>query len=933
MRKPVIPSFFPKMLFIIIFIQALIATQPIYGHVYYADHELGDLSGPDTFLVYHIRDGSTFRQDGERSNPWIFAAQAALPPGRATLVSPSGTLTDTTPTYKWNAVTDSTWYYLWVDDSSGNRIQQWYRASEAGCASGTGTCSATPDIKLVGGTAKWWIQTWNPAGYGPWSQGMSFTVSPPGAATLVSPSGAIWEAFPTFTWNAVLDSSWYYLKVDDSTGNRVQQWYRASEAGCASGTGTCSVKPVTKLQRGAGKFLVQTWSAGGTGPWSTAMNFTVTPATLVSPSGSTTDPTPTYTWKAVSGSTWYFLWVDDSRGTKIQQWYKATDAGCGSGTGSCSVTPAAPLTGGPAKWWIMTWINGAEGPWSPGMAFAVTPPPAATLISPSGTITATKPTYTWNAVQDSTWYYLWVDDSTGTRIQRWYRAKEAGCESGTGTCSVTPSTELAVGAAKWWIQTYSPAGYGPWSKAGSFQVRRGPSIEFTSVPPYGSFDLLKGRVYGVDPQGYAVAVYINVEDVWWTKPTYVSPLTPINGDGTWTCNITTGGYDQCAGKITAFLVPAGTSVPICGPCFDIPVIPQAVASAFIDRSPTPRVLSFGGYDWSVKRRDFPAGPGPNYFSDSPQDVWADNAGLHLTIRHDNERWFATEVISNQSFGYGTYRFVTNSRVDLLDPNIVLGLFTWETAAYQSSFRELDIEFARWSNPQEPTNAQFVVQPCSACPGCQSCSRFTVDLAGKSNQYLTNFIVWQAGRVEFRSYYGRYVDSLPPQSALVHKWVRTTGVPDHGNENVRMNLWLNQGAAPINGLETEVVINDFAWAAGVPDWPEEPRISIDGVSPLGDTNGNVWGHVEGVSPDDSAVAVYILVRGGWWTKPYWDMPKTPIQSDMTWICDITTGGVDPEATKVAAYLIPKSYDPPLASGEATLPPELETSSLAKAEITR
>ena len=932
MSKPGIPSSFPKMLFIIIFIQALIATQPIYGHVYYADHELGDLSGPDTFLIYHVRDGSTFGQDGERSNHWNFAAQAASSPGRASLVSPSGTITDTTPTYKWDAVPDSTWYYLWVNDSSGNRTQQWYRSADAGCASGTGTCSVTPATQLAGGAAKWWVQTWNPTGYGPWSQSMAFTVSPPPAATLVSPSGAIWEAYPTYKWNAVPDATWYFLWVNDATGPRIREWYTAERAGCPSGSGTCSVTPPIKLAWGAHKWWIQTWSSAGYGPWSPAMNFSVTPATLVSPSGSITDPTPTYTWNAVPVSTWYLLWFDDSAGNKIQKWYTATQAGCPSGTGTCSVTPDIPLSAGPGRWWIETWINGREGPWSPAMNFTLTPPPAATLISPSGTICTANPTYTWKAVPDATWYYLWVENATGTKIQRWYRASDAGCPEGTGTCSVTSNFSLATGPAKWCVQAYNSVGSGPWSPCMNFIVRQGP-IEFTSVPPYGSFDLLKGLVCGVDPPDYAVAVYINVEDVWWTKPSYASPLTPISGDGTWTCNITTGGYDQFAGKITAFLVPAGASVPICGPCLDIPVIPQAVASAFIDRSPTPRVISFAGNEWSVKRRDFPAGPGPNYFSDSPQDVWADNAGLHLTIRHDNERWYASEVISNQSFGYGTYRFVTNSRVDLLDPNIVLGLFTWETAAYQSSFRELDVEFARWSNPQEPTNAQFVVQPCSACPGCESCSRFTVDLAGKSNQYLTNFIVWQAGRVEFRSYYGRYVDSLPPQSALVHKWVRATGVPDHGNENVRMNLWLNQGTAPINGLETEVVINDFAWAAGVPDWPEEPGISVDGVSPLGDTNGNVWGHVEGVSPDDSAVAVYILVRGGWWTKPYWDMPKTPIQSNMTWICDITTGGVDPEATKVAAYLIPKSYDPPLASGEATLPSKLEANSLAKAEITR
>ena len=58
----------------------------------------------------------------------------AAVPGKATPVSPMGAVYDDTPTYKWNAVSDSTWYYLWVDDSSGTPIKKWYRATDASCA-------------------------------------------------------------------------------------------------------------------------------------------------------------------------------------------------------------------------------------------------------------------------------------------------------------------------------------------------------------------------------------------------------------------------------------------------------------------------------------------------------------------------------------------------------------------------------------------------------------------------------------------------------------------------------------------------------------------------------------------------------------------------------------------------------------------------------
>ena len=98
------------------------------------------------------------------------------PPRATTLISPSGNTTDNTPTYTWNEVAGATWYYLWVNAPSGKGyIKQWFEASQY-CTGGT--CSATPNIMLGAGEHTWWIRTWNSVGYGPWSSGMIFTVSP-----------------------------------------------------------------------------------------------------------------------------------------------------------------------------------------------------------------------------------------------------------------------------------------------------------------------------------------------------------------------------------------------------------------------------------------------------------------------------------------------------------------------------------------------------------------------------------------------------------------------------------------------------------------------------------------------------------------------------------------------------------------------------------
>jgi hypothetical protein len=226
-----------------------------------------------------LYDISTIFQDpGSYWAKYFYYGGPGSDPEKAILVSPSGTIATTTPTYTWNAVSNSTWYYLWVDDSTGNKINQWYTAAQAGCGGGTGTCSIAPATALAAGSAKWWVQTYSANSYGPWSDAMAFTVSPPdlvGKATLISPSGTIATTTPTYTWNAVSNSTWYYLWVDDSTGNKINQWYTAAQAGCGGGTGTCQVTPSISLAQGSCSWWIRTYGNGGNGPWSNQMDFTV----------------------------------------------------------------------------------------------------------------------------------------------------------------------------------------------------------------------------------------------------------------------------------------------------------------------------------------------------------------------------------------------------------------------------------------------------------------------------------------------------------------------------------------------------------------------------------------------------------------------------------------------------------------------------------
>jgi len=347
-------------------------------------------------------------------------------------------------------------------------------------------------------------------------------------------------------------------------------------------------------------------------------------------------------------------------------------------------------------------------------------------------------------------------------------------------------------------------------------------FRFLNVPEYGSSTNLRGHAGRFDPDEHSVAVYIKVGDLWWPKPYYASRLTPIYPDGFWECDITTGGNDQYATEIAAFLVPTGIVTPECnGGCSQLADIPTSVGFIHFDRSPAPKTIPFAGFEWALKNTDVQVGPGWNYFSDDEDKVWVDDEGLHLTITQDDGKWHCTEVINTQTFGYGTYIFQTRGRVDTLDRNMVFGAFTWNTEDAEHYYTEIDaVEYTRWgkSEEEENTNAQYVVQPCSSCSEFSSnCKRFRADLADE-NSDLTHYMTWKEGEIEFRTYYGQHLNGIPPASALVQQWLFAgEDVPEPSGENFRFNFWLYNSSEPFNKSGSEITITGFSWQEGPPEW--------------------------------------------------------------------------------------------------------------------
>ncbi len=352
-----------------------------------------------------------------------------------------------------------------------------------------------------------------------------------------------------------------------------------------------------------------------------------------------------------------------------------------------------------------------------------------------------------------------------------------------------------------------------------------PAIVLTNVPAFGSFSDLSGVVVEAAPAAHRVAVFIFVPSAgWWSKPYCDPQLTVIRPDGSWTADITTGPGDEYATKITALLVGTNYSEPcVKGPAtLPTNVTAQAIASATVERvDPNLRWISFSGYDWWVKTSSGLIGPGPNHFSDSTNNVWLDALGrLHVRITNHSDQWQCAEVVTGRTFGYGSYRFELDSVVNNFNPSVVLGLFTWsDDPAY--THREIDIECGRWANSNDVNNAQYVVQPWD---WPNHLARYAVP-AGLTNS--THSFTWETNRVSYQALRGSYSPNPAPTN-LISAWVFTNAadVPQPGDENVRINLWLINGNPPTDNQEVEFVIKSFDFVPLGPPLPArltQPRL--------------------------------------------------------------------------------------------------------------
>jgi hypothetical protein len=217
-------------------------------------------------------------------------------------------------------------------------------------------------------------------------------------------------------------------------------------------------------------------------------------------------------------------------------------------------------------------------------------------------------------------------------------------------------------------------------------------------------------------------------------------------------------------------------------------------------------LTWKGHTWQVT-----SGGMAGVCQGDPNNVTVDAAGyLHLKISHANGAWTSAELFTTDQIGFGTYQWQVDGPIDVLDKNVVLGLFPYGPAAGigADGTNEIDIEYARWGQTNGP-NGDWTDYPASGTTIAEL--SYTFSLAGAT--LSTSRFIWSSTSIANFLFSG--LQPIDGTADLLKSW---TNAPANPTVNIPqqalplgMNLWCFE-ASPSDGNPVEIVIRDFTFVA-------------------------------------------------------------------------------------------------------------------------
>lgn len=255
----------------------------VFEHSYKADEVTSDdgicsvtpcevLSPGD--YSWRIQTGNCDEDEGPLSEDMSFSiCGSTAKPGRATLISPKGTIGTFNPTFTWNPVADCTRYFLKVTGPAGYTYGEWHDAEEVTADT---ICTLPAPEELDPGDYTWQIRTGNCIGDGPWSAIVSFKIvdKAPTRVSTILPRGLVSTRTPLFIWSAVPGSTQYRLLVENDTDEIINVPYSAEEV--TRGYRCSVLSPIILPDDDPVLYWrVQASNDVGDGPWSSIKYFEV----------------------------------------------------------------------------------------------------------------------------------------------------------------------------------------------------------------------------------------------------------------------------------------------------------------------------------------------------------------------------------------------------------------------------------------------------------------------------------------------------------------------------------------------------------------------------------------------------------------------------------------------------------------------------------
>ena len=241
---------------------------------------------------------------------------------------------------------------------------------------------------------------------------------------------------------------------------------------------------------------------------------------------------------------------------------------------------------------------------------------------------------------------------------------------------------------------------------------------------------------------------------------------------------------------------------------------------------------------------------------------------------------------------------------------------FDSVPLDQATRHLDFIFARLRATVQP---KPLILSETGWPSAGPQRGGAIPSASNAATYLRNFVGWAKARNVEYFYFEAFDEAWKTaEGAQGPHW----GILDaSGNMKSGMNSAFSGAPVP------------DTWSRAIPGGAGPAQLQFLSVPALGSLD-DLRGQVRGVDPAAYRVATYIYVDGLWYPKPSYAAPTVYPGIDGDWTVDVTTGAMDENATRIAAYLLPVAYRVPLVdAGTADVPAEVVANALASREVSR